>query len=250
MAALVGSSVVADESADAFAAVAALDGVGAAASHARDAVDALLRHPAMRHEAARLAADSALRGARASTRLAGSDPDDVGDPVLQGALRATAEAATLQGIWKRSPGQVLARLHLLAARDLAEPATLGRPRHGTDGARLEQLIRLVSAPTRAPAVVVAALVHGELRSLAPFGSADGVVARAAERVVLIALGVDTPAVSVPEAGHLELRTAYEPLLQAYASGDPTGVPAWVRHCCDAYARGAEIGLAHASGAPG
>src|ERR687897_579330 len=142
---LVGSGLVVGESADPFAAVAALDGVGAAASHARDAVDALL-----------------------------SDPDDVGNPVLQGALRATAEAATLQGIWKRSPGQVLARLHLLAARDLAAPATLGRPRKGTDGARFGQLIRLASGPTRAPAVVVAALVHGELRSLAPFGSADGV----------------------------------------------------------------------------
>jgi hypothetical protein len=99
-------------------------------------------------------------------------------------------------------------------------------------------------------VVVAAIVHAELRALEPFGSADDVVARAAERIVLVAGGVDTKAVSIPEAGHLELRKAYEPLVRAYASGSPEGVAAWVRHCCDAYARGAEHGLAHANGAPG
>lgn len=234
---------------DPFAAVAALNGVGAAAAHARDAVDALLSHPAIRRDAARLAAASALRGARASAQLSGADPDDTADPVLQGALRATAEVATLAGVWKRSPGQALARLHLLAARDLADATTLGRPRPHRDGGRLDQLLRLAVAPTASPAVVVAALVHGELQALAPFGSGDGVVARAAERVVLVALGVDTRAVSIPEAGHLERRRAYQPLLDAYASGEADGVAAWVRHCCDAYARGADLGLAHASGAP-
>ena len=235
---------------DPFAAVAALTGVGAAAAHARDAIDALLRHSAMRRDAARLAAESALQGARASTELAGGDPDDARDPVLQGALRATGEVAALAAIWDRSPRQVLARLHVLAAHDLAEATALGRPRLGIDGTRLDQLLRLASAPTSAPAVVVAALVHGELRAIEPFGSADGVVARAAERVVLVAHGVDAQAVSVPETGHLDLRRAYEPLAEAYAGGSPAGVSAWVRHCCEAYARGAESGLAHASGAPG
>jgi len=235
---------------DPFAGVAALSGVGVAAAHARDALDALLRHPSMRRDARRLAAESVLQGARASAVLAGGDPDDVRDPILQGSLRATGDVAALAAIWEQSPGQALARIHMLAARDLAPPASLGRPCPGADARRLEQLLRLAAAPTAAPGAVVAALVHGELRALDPFGSAGGVVARATERLVLVARGVDAWAVGVPEAGHLAFMRGYEPLVAAYTSGAPDGVAAFVRHCCEAYARGAEVGLAHASGAPG
>jgi hypothetical protein len=56
-------------------------------------------------------------------------------------------------------------------------------------------------------------------------------------------------VSVPEAGHLALARAYEPLAQAYAAGRPDGVGAWIRHCADAYARGAEAGLTLAEATP-
>ncbi|MGH8826799.1 MAG: oxidoreductase [Jiangellaceae bacterium] len=232
---------------DPFATVAALDGVGVAAAHARDSIDALLRHPAMRRDAARVAAESALRGARASAALAGGDPDDLSDPFVQGALRAGAEVPELAEVWQRSPRQALARLHMLAAHDLVtDPDALGRPRPDVDAVRLDQLLRLATARTSAPGIVVAAIVHGELRALAPFGSADGLVARAAERVVLVARGVDTKAVGVPEAGHLALARAYEPLLETYTSGRPDAVGAWIRHCADAYARGAEEGLAIAS----
>ena len=235
---------------DPFADVATLSGVEAAASDARDALDALLRHPAMRRDSRRLAADSVLHGARASAALAGGNPDDLADPILQGALRATGEVAALAPTWERAPSQVLARIHVLAARDLVPGDDLGRPRPGIDGRRLEQLLQLAVAPTRAPGVIVAAIVHGELRAIDAFGSAGGLVARAAERLVLVARGVDARAVGVPEAGHLELAPAYEPLLAAYEAGGSDGVATWVRHCCDAYARGAEAGLAHASGAPG
>jgi hypothetical protein len=228
--------------ADPFAGVAALSGVGSAAAHARDAIDALLRHPAMRRQAGSVAAESAVRGARASAALAGAGAD-TGDPVLQGALRATAEVPALAAVWSRAPGQALARLHVLAGRDLADQDALGRPRPDIDHARLDQLLRLAVADTDAPGVVVAALVHGELLALRPFGIADDVTARAAERVVLVAQGVDTKAVSVPEVGHRSLRRASEQLLTAYRTGAPDGVAAWVRHCCAAYARGAEEGIA-------
>lgn len=183
--------------------------------------------------------------------MAGAAAEDLDDPVVQGALRATAEVPALAGVWSTAPGQALARIHLLAAKNLAEatdhPAgaveALGRPRAGIDQARFDQLLRLASAPTKAPAVVVAALIHGELATIAPFGLADGVTARIAERVVLVARGVDTKAVSVPEAGHVKLARAYRPLLEAYATGTPDGVGAWVRHCCEAYARGGEEGIA-------
>jgi hypothetical protein len=237
-------------SADPFAAVAGLTGIAVAAAHARDAIDALLRHPAVRHQAPRMVAASALRGAKASALLAGGSPDVVGDPVTQGALRATGEAIRLAASWQQTPGQVLARLHLLAARDLADPAELGRPRPGADQRRLDQLLRLGSGDSRAPGVVVAAIVHGELMAMNVFDPGGGVVARAVERIVLIARGVDTLGLSVPEAGHLANAGVFESMIQTYASGVPDGVAAWVRYCCDAYARGAEDGLAHASGAPG
>lgn len=231
-----------DPSHDPFAGVAALTGVGAAAGHARDAVDALLRQPAMRRDAGRVAAESAVCGARASAALAGADPDDVTDQRVQGALRAVADVAAQAGSWRQRPRQVLARLHVLAARGMTDDATLGRPREDMDHARFDQLLDLVAAPTAAPTVVVAAIVHGELLALCPFGSADDLVARAAERIVLVAGGVDTKAVSVPEAGHRALERAYQPLHQAYRDGGPDGVAAWVRHCCDAYAHGAEEGI--------
>lgn len=244
---------------DPLASVAELDGVGVAAAHARDAVDALLAHPAMRNDAAAVAAESAVRGARASAVLAGGDADDVGDPYLQGALRVVAEVPGMAQVWERSPRQALARLHVLAARDLVtDPDALGRPRPDADAARLDQLMSLLGTTTRAPGVVVAAIVHGELLALRPFGVADDLVARAAERVVLVAKGVDIKAAGVPEAGHAALARAYEPLAQAYRTGTSGGVGAWVRHCAEAYARGAEEGLeiaggarrgAHASGAP-
>ncbi|NED95761.1 oxidoreductase [Phytoactinopolyspora alkaliphila] len=229
---------------DPLADVAALDGVGVAAAHARDAIDAVLRHPAMRRGAAEIAAESAVRGARASAQLAGGDPEALADPYVQGALRATAELPELAKTWDRSPRQVLARIHLLAARDLVTDAdALGRPDSNADAGRLEQLLTVATAATAAPGVVVAAIVHGELLAIRPFDAADGLVARATERIVLLARGVDTKAVSIPEAGHLALARAYEPLLDAYRSGSPAGVGAWVRHCAEAYARGAEAALA-------
>jgi hypothetical protein len=92
-------------------------------------------------------------------------------------------------------------------------------------------------------MVVAALVHGELLAMRPFGSADGVVARAAERLVLVVRGIDSRAVGVPEVGHHAAGAAYHTAARAYSLGTTAGVGAWLRHCCDAYARGAEEGLA-------
>lgn len=229
---------------DPLAAVAALEGVGAAAGQARDAVDALLRHPLLRRHAGQLAARAATRQAAASAELAGADPRDATDPVVQGALRLAGEVPSLAVTWQHAPLQALARMHVLAARDLpGAAATLGRPRtDGEVGARLHQLARLATGPTRAPAVSVAAVVHGELAALRPFGTGDDLVARAAEQVVLVTRGVDPAAVSVPAAGHLALRAAYGPLLTAYRSGTPDGVAAWLRHCAEAVSAGAEEGL--------
>jgi hypothetical protein len=149
----------------------------------------------------------------------------------------------VQDTWTRAPGQVLARLHVLAAADLADRADLGRPA-APAGPRLGGLFSLVTGESAVPAVVLAAVVHGELAAVAPFGTADGVVARAAARLTGITRGLDPKAVSVPEVGFVELgREAYAHALAGYASGRPEGVAAWLVHCCRATEHGALEGLA-------
>ena len=227
-----------------------LAGVREAADRARAGVDRLLGHRVLRRESAGVSTESALRGARASAALEGRDvplaelrAGGVSDPVVQGALRVSAGLGAMVETWPRAPGQVLARLHVLAATDLADRADLGRPAPHA-GPRLSGLFSLVTGATTAPAVVVAALVHGELAALAPFGIADGVVARAAGRLTMVTRGLDAKAVSVPEVGFAESgRSAYEAALAGYASGDADGVAAWLVHCCRAVEHGALEGLA-------
>ena len=95
------------------------------------------------------------------------------------------------------------------------------------------------ATTEAPALMVAALVHADLATTAPFASHNGLVARAAERLVLVARGVDEKSLVVPEAGHLALRTAYESNLRGYRDGGRAGVHAWLLYGAEAFAAGAE-----------
>jgi hypothetical protein len=229
-----------------------LPGVTDAVTSARGAIDRLLQHRVLRRGSSVVTAESALRGARASAALDGVDvplaalraDTSVTDPVVLGALRVTAELGQLVTTWERAPLQVLARLHVLAATGRAAPAELGRP-SGQPGkaARLDALAGLVAGGSRVPAIVLAAVVHAELLTLSPFGLADGVVARAAARLTMITRGLDPKAVSVPEVGHLELAGDYHAALVDYRSGEPTGVAAWLRHCCAAIELGAREGLA-------
>jgi hypothetical protein len=227
-----------------------LPGVREAADGARAGIDRLLRHAVLRRESAGVSTESALRGARASAALEGVDlpladlrAGHVEDPLVQGALRVSAGVGSMVETWSRAPGQVLARLHVLAAADLVDSSALGRPTPHA-GPRLSGLFSLVTGTTSAPAVLVAALVHGELASLAPFGVADGVVARAAARLTGITRGLDPKAVSVPEVGFAEFGLeAYDRALEGYASGTSAGVAGWLVHCCRATAHGALEGLA-------
>ncbi len=227
-----------------------LPGLREAAESARAGIDRLLAHRLMRNRSAEVSGESALRGARASAALDGVDvpladlrAGSVEDPVVQGSLRVSVGLGAFVDTWSRAPGQVLARLHVLAAADLADRGDLGRPAPHA-GPRLGGLLQLLTGPSAVPAVLVAGLVHGELAALAPFGTADGVVARAAGRLTAIGRGLDPKAVSVPEVGFLELGAgAYRERLAGYASGGPDGVAAWLVHCCRATVLGAREGLA-------
>jgi hypothetical protein len=170
----------------ALAPLAELPGVAAAGEEAREALGRAHRHRTNLRGWQTTAAEAALRAARASSVLDGGSMQipEAGepDPVLAGALRVSQAleggAMALVGVWQRAPLQALARLHMLAAADLVDDDRLGRPRVDDDvGRRLELLADVVTGATRVPAPVLAAVAHGELLTLAPFGTADGVMAR-------------------------------------------------------------------------
>jgi hypothetical protein len=247
-------------SSDPLVALGSLPGVGDAVDSVRKAVDQVYGHRIMRRRSSELTAEAALRGSRGSAALSGADwaleevrrrTDFSGEAdarTVGAALRLTAEAGQLLSIWRQSPLRVLARLHLVAAGGVTPEDAVGRPRlagepvdeplielpvPGADevAGRLDGLAELIITGSAAPALVTAAIVHGELLTLRPFGSYNGLVARAAERIVLIGSGLDPKAICPAEAGHGELgRAAYVAALEGYASGTPVGVAAWIAHC--------------------
>lgn len=188
-----------------------------------------------------------MRGARSSAAIEGAStrlpPDGrVTDPVLAGAMRVGQALdgdglANLVRTWSRAPLQALARLHLLAAADLvSDEAALGRPRPGA-GERLNLLAQVVVSST-APAPVIAGVVHGELLALRPFGTADGVVARAASRLVSVSTGLDPHNLGVPEVAWLRRGPEYGEAAARFADGSTVGVGAWLVFCCSALEAGA------------
>ncbi|HET8683956.1 MAG TPA: oxidoreductase, partial [Micromonosporaceae bacterium] len=163
----------------------------------------------------------------------------VTDPVVQGALRVAAALPDLVDTWQRAPRQVLARLHVLAARDAVEAAHLGRPSgEPAVSVRLDALADLVAGGTSAPALLVAAVVHGELLALRAFPGPGGLVARAAARLALAAGGFDPRGLIAAEIGHLAREPEYVGAAGAFATGTPDGIRAWVRHCAAAVELGA------------
>lgn len=242
--------------ADPLAPLMELPGVAEASDRARDALGRAHRHKANLRGWPVTAAEAALRAARASSVLDGgpvrledlADSAIVSDPVFGGALRVAQALeggeGPLVGIWRRAPLQALARLHMLAAADQVEEDRLGRPRGDAGvGPRLELLAELVSGGTQAPAPVVAGVAHGELLTLRPFGSADGVVARAVSRLVTIASGLDPHGLGVPEVSWMRQPADYRDAAQGFADGTPAGVGAWLVLCCRAMRAGAQEALA-------
>ena len=88
-------------------------------------------------------------------------------------------------------------------------------------------------------MVVAAVVHAEVVATGPFASYNAVIARAAERLVLVSSGVDPASITVPEAGHLAHQRTYVEGLTAYGAGDPAALHSWLLHAAAAYAAGTE-----------
>lgn len=227
-----------------------------AGEEAREALGRAHRHKTNLRGWPATAAEAALRAARASSVLDGGalQLSDAGepDPVLAGALRVSEAleggATGLVDVWQRAPMQALARLHALAAADLTDDEHLGRPRADAGvGKRLELLVEILTGGSRAPAPVLAAVAHGELLTLAPFGSADGVVARGVSRLVTIASGLDPHGLGVPEVYWMRQSGDYQAAARGFASGTSDGLTAWLLLSCRALQEGAREALQIASG---
>ncbi len=223
-----------------------LSGVAAASDQARDALGRAHRHRANLRGWQVTAAEAALRAARASSVLE-SGSGVTGDQIFTGALRVAQALeggeSNLVGVWRRAPLQALARLHTLAAAGQVDDDRLGRPRPDPEMApRLELLAALVTGGSAAPAPVVAAVAHGELLALSPFGSADGVVARAVSRLVTIASGLDPHGLGVPEVYWMRRAADYRDAARGFATGTPDGIAAWLGLCCRAMKAGAQEAL--------
>lgn len=257
----------------------ALPGVPAAVTRARDACTQLRRHPAMRRRWAEVRLRAGLEAARSSAGLdgaalpaenvralaAGAPAEDAAAVVVRGALRAHATverlmpdlgAAVGDGRSALGPvplGQLLARLHTLAAAGRVPDQELGRPRGdrpttdlaglgpapaGADVSdRIAALTELVRR-TSAPAAVVAAVVHGELLALRPFTAANGVVARAVARLAVTVGGLDPTGSAVPDPVWADAPLVYQSAAAGFATGEPDRVATWLVLCADAVAEGA------------
>jgi hypothetical protein len=235
-----------------------------AVENARQAVDRLRGHKVLRSQSARVTAESALRGARASAALGslqekGTDwpleevrrrtdlGDEDGSGYLRGALRISGELGSLAPVWKRSPIQALSRMHLLGAAGSVEPDLIGRPRTPEAATALTSLaaeLRPDSPHAAVPALVVAAAVHGELLRLEAFGWGDGLIARAASRLVLAERGLDPQSLAVVEAGHVEVGVdVYLDAARGYAEGTPEGLATWLALYSEAFVLGTRESLA-------
>ncbi len=263
--------------ASAVAALAAVPRVESAVAGAREACTRLRWHQALRRRIPEAAAESRVRGAAASAELDGArlsvdivrdlmrgastwhpERDPVED-VARGAIAATAETEHLAGVVLRAPLQALARLHVVAAEGIVPDAELGRPRVGDEDcreltdlgpalraaelpARLELLADLVARSATLPAGVVAAIVHAEIATVRPFTRGNGLVARAMERLLVRACGLDPTGVAVPEWGYGSLGgPAYTGALAAYGTGSVDGVSLWLEHAANAVTAGAAEG---------
>lgn len=242
---------------DPLAPLVELPGVAEDAESVRRAVAEVHAHRTNRRGWPATAAEASVRAARASAALDGGTtelPTDgpVADPVLAGALRVAEALGGLLPTWRRAPSQALARLHVLAAADLpgVGDADLGRPRPGSPTERLDALAGLVAGGTSVAGPVLVAVVHGELLTLAPFGSASGVVARAAARLTAISTGLDPKGLAVPEVGHLRAGAEYVAAAGAFAAGGADGLSRWFGHCTGAWRVGATEGLGIARAAAG
>lgn len=225
----------------------------------RDEIDAVLWDRGIRAKAAEVAAASVLRGARDSAAIDGADSAVVDDSpmgrILGNAQVLTARVPALVDTWATAPLQVLAELHAIASQGFTSGEQRGRPRSGDEvrdplnmgllppasviSPRMTGLAAVITTST-SPALLIAAIVHGELSALRPFEIGSGLVARASIRLVMASKGIDPSLFTIPEHGMFELgRPAYVNAIREYSAGTAEGINAYVTWFATALAMGAK-----------
>jgi hypothetical protein len=218
-----------------------LAGIDSAVNDARSAVDGAYRHPALRRKGGLVAAEVSLRSAVASASLETSTAYDIErvrsgtvlDALVQGSLRIHSSLPSLAERWHSAPAQVLARLHVLAGTGILGPESLGRPT-----APLDRVLAYVVAQAGEP-LLRAAVVHGEILAVNPFPGVNGLIARAAARLTLVASGFDPRGLLLAEEIHLAREPEYRGSSLAFATGTRDGIRSWLKHCALAATLGAE-----------
>ncbi|QQO79021.1 Fic family protein [Actinomyces sp. HMT897] len=168
---------------------------------------------------------------RAGTRLVAWMPD------LRGDLRPTQPSArTLLATLHRDVTGPLASAGVIplgevgAPREEAMPLREGgpgdAPRGGALAARLDPLLELIEAPGL-PALVRAAVVHGELITVRPFTSGNAAVARLVVRHLVTRDGLEPTGTAVADQYAAQAPGAYSAAARAYASGTSQGVTDWI-----------------------
>lgn len=266
-----------DRSGDPLAGLLGLDGVAEAVDAARTGCEELRWHEGFRRRWREIRAEADLRAVRGSAavegarvpltavrRLAvGSAADDPDLAVAAGALRST----TLAARWRPDLGarsgppvpplaELLARLHTAAMRDLLPAEELGRLRTGDQPRDLTglgpapvgdalagrmTLLGRTLAVTGVPALVAASVLHGELLALRPFAAGNGVVARAAARLMLVRRGLDPTGAVVAESGWAQAPNPYLGAAAGFATGTAQGVAGWVTFSARSVLAGAQVG---------
>jgi hypothetical protein len=248
-------------SADALAPLLEIDGVSESCAKSLKSLDELMWNRTVRRHKEYLIpycrrisgfATAALDGAQMP-----SDPtmepevSPMGELAEQGLL-VTAEADLQTLAFKSEPMKVWARLHTFAAtsenrgqprigNEVVDPLRIGElPPHEVIQERLTQLTDVI-LNSKAPAILVAAIAHGEIAALRPFTQGSFLIARATTRLVLAARDVDVDGLAMSEYGaQLIGRPAYVKALGAYMSGTPAGLSTWVQWQSSAIIRGVEM----------
>lgn len=256
--------------------LATLPGVAAAVDAARVACEELRWHRALRRSWPVARTEAGVRSAHAGAALDGVRiPLDLVRDVARGAvgpppgamgqvlvanLRAHAEVERLMGPPGATRpaavpfGQLVSRLHAVGhgaaggrPRTTEEPSDLrglGTAVAGAElGERLAALAHLVATPLppTVPALLLAAVVHGELMTLRPYARGNGLVARATFRHLVTRGGVDPVGVVVAESAWTADPNVHLGAAAGYAAGAAPGVAGWARHCAAAVVAGAAEG---------
>lgn len=249
-----------------------LPGVLESTTSARERVDSLLWDRSLRSKGSALRTDVALQNARGSAAIDGIDismaawvsGDAFDDSPLghaaAGVWRLEESLKQQLPVWSNAPLQSLARMHSLVARDvMTDPDDLGRPRDSDNvddplriksipdvasmKVRLAGLASVITTESEVPAMVQAAVVHGELLALRPFEWGSSLIARAASRIVLAQRGLDPDFLLLTDAAIYSIgRPAYVDAVRAYLSGTPDGVARWIRFCAESCAVGARLSI--------